>query len=119
MPVTVQQVCDRARVFLKDAAKDRYADDDTDPTQPSLRRFVNDGVIALRANRPDLFIGQFNALPDGTLALGANLPLDSMVIPSLVDWLVARAESVEDEYTVDQRAQAFMVISGINRGEKR
>lgn len=111
MAVTVQQVCDRARVFLKDADKDRYDD-------PTLVQFVNDGVIALRANRPDLFIGQFDTLPDGTLALSANLPLDNMVIPSMVDWLVARAESVEDEYTVDQRAQAFMVIAGMNRGEK-
>lgn len=112
MAVTVQQVCDRARVFLKDAAKDRYDD-------ATLAQFVNDGVIVLRANRPDLFIGSFTALPDGSLALGANLPLDNMVIPSMVDWLIARAESVEDEYTVDQRAQAFMVISGMNRGEKR
>lgn len=119
MAVTVQNICDRARILLKDADKDRYADDDSDITLPSLRRFVNDGVIALRANRPDLFIGSFTALPDGTLALGASVPLDDMVIPSLVDYVVGRAESLDDEYTIDGRAAAFMALAGMNRGEKR
>ncbi|MEK6244019.1 MAG: hypothetical protein AABM33_05905 [Pseudomonadota bacterium] len=120
MAVTVQQVCDRARAFLKDAAKDRYPDDITDPTQPSLRQFVNDGVQALFANRPDLFLGSYSALPaDGALALATAVPVPDFIIPSMVDWVVARAESLDDEYTVDQRAQAFMVISGMNRGERR
>lgn len=118
MAVTVQNICDRARGFIKDEAKDRYPDDDADPVKPNLKRFVNDAVIYLRARRPELFIGSFSALPDGTLTLGATVPLDDMVIPSLVDYVVARAEALDDEHTLDGRALAFLEFSAEDRADK-
>jgi hypothetical protein len=111
MAYTVQQVCDQARVFVKDAAKGRYDD-------PTMQQFVNDALLVLVSNAPHLFIGNFNALPDGRLALDKNIPLDDQYIPSLVDWVVARAESVDDEYTIDGRAAAFYALAGMNRGDR-
>lgn len=112
MAFTVQQVCDRARIFIKDADKVRVSDSD-------MAGFVNDAVQILAVNRPDLFIGSYLNLPAGNLGFDDPLPLEDRFIPSVVDWVIARSESIEDEYTIDGRAVAFYQLAGINQGGRK
>lgn len=112
MAFTAQQVCDRARTFLNDADKVRVPD-------ATLLQYVNDAILVLSVNRPDLFLGSYKDLPKGDLALAGEIPLEDRFIPAVADWVVARAESIEDEYTVDGRAAAFMTLAGISVGGQK
>lgn len=99
MAYTMQQVIDKARVPLNDAGKDRYSD-------PDLLGYANDAMFILQSRRPDLFFGQFLALP-GEKALGDLFPLANTLFPAVCDYVTARAETRNDESVLEQRASLF------------
>lgn len=93
MARTYQNAADRARsVALNDSAKTRWTD-------AELIAFANDGVLVLRRRRPDLFFGQFAALPSSTeVTVGStSLPVPDEFFVPLVDFMVARANGRESE----------------------
>lgn len=110
MAFTVQQVIDRARIPLNDAAKTRYADSE-------MAIYANDAYYLLRRYRSDLFLGQWTTLP-ASLALTDTFPsVNIMYLPSIADYVTARAEFKDDEAVIAQRAQAMlaMAISGVRQ----
>lgn len=102
MPLTMQNIVDRARVPLNDSAKTRHSD-------PRLLQFANDAIYTLRNKRPDLFIGQFSALPS-ELAIGANFPLSEEYAPPVQDYVTARAEANGAEADAEGRAVLFFKL---------
>lgn len=108
MAYTMQNVVDRARVPLNDDDKDRYSDDE-------LLAYANDAVKVLRRERPDMFFGQFSALP-GDKTLVQNLPLDDEYFPAVCDYVTARAESKDDEAALQTRAAAFFSLFSSAKG---
>lgn len=99
MAYTMQVVLDRARVPLNDTDKVRYLDVDG-------LVYANDAVNVLKRERPDLFFGQFEALP-GDKALGENLPVSDEYVSAVVDYVSARWEFRDDEAAVQQKAVTF------------
>ena len=103
MAFTFQAICDRARVPLNDAAKDRYTDSE-------LLTYAVDAYLLLRRHRPDFFITSFSSLTDySTLALGDNFPagVPDEYLPAIADYVTARAEMKDDEHVLAERAQTF------------
>ena len=110
MTFTVQQVIDRARIPLNDAAKSRYSDTE-------LVGYANDAYYMLRRYRPDFFLGKWTTLP-ASLAVNEAFPgIDMMYLPSVADYVTARAEFKDDEAVIAQRAQAMlaMAIAGVRQ----
>lgn len=110
MAFTVQQVINRARVPLNDAAKTRYSD-------AEMAVYANDAYYMLRRYRSDIFLGLWSALPD-VLGLSDEFPaVNIMYLPSIADYVTARAEFKDDEAVIAQRAQAMlaMAIAGVRQ----
>lgn len=110
MAFTVQQVIDRARVPLNDAAKSRYTDSE-------LTVYANDAYYMLRRYRPDFFLGKWSTLP-ASLSVSDQFPsVDTMYLPSIADYVTARAEFKDDEAVIAQRAQAMlaMAVGGVRQ----
>lgn len=102
MPYTMQDAVDRGRKPLKDTDKIRYSDTD-------LLVFAIDFVLACRKRRPDLFVGQYAALP-APATLGATFPVPDEYLPVAADYITARAEMVDDEFANDGRAAGFLQL---------
>lgn len=100
MAFTYQNAVDLARIPLNDKDKVRYTDD-------QLLSFANQAILAMPKRRPDLFIGQFNNLPDGTAALTDPLPIEPGYAQLVADWVTARAEMSDDEFADSGRASVF------------
>jgi len=103
---TVGQYLEEARRLLQDeVAPFRYPDDD-------LVDALNFGLLEARRLRADLFLPLFEIPwtdPSGTIDVAAPVTLDPMYRPSLVYYIVGRAQLRDDEPTVDQRASALML----------
>lgn len=110
MAFTVQQVIDRARIPLNDAAKARYSD-------PELTGYANDAYYMLRRYRPDFFLGKWTSLPAALVLVDEFPGVDLMYLPSIADYVTARAEFKDDEAVIAQRAQAMlaMAIAGVRQ----
>ena len=102
MALTIQNIVDRARVPLQDAAKVRYTD-------AKLLAYANDAIYTLRNKRPDLFFGSFSALPE-ELVIGANFPLPADYAPAVQDYVTARGEAGGAEADMEGRAAAFFAL---------
>lgn len=103
---TTTDVITSARSTLNDTESDSYRTSNED-----LLKFVNDGLDEFFGMRPDLFIGnlELSAATEGhQLALGADLPIDGRMKRQLVDYVIFRAETADDEHAVSGRASAFM-----------
>lgn len=98
----MQQVVDRARIPLNDDDKVRHAD-------PELLGYANDAVLILRQQRPDIFFGQFEALP-GAALIGDPMPVQDEYFVALADYVTARAETPDDESVDQGRAQLFFAL---------
>lgn len=98
----MQNIVDRGRVPLNDDGKVRFTD-------PQLLSFGVDGIYVLRQKRPDLFFGQFAALPR-ELAVGDPFPLPEEYAPAVQDYITARAETRNSEADLEQRASAFFAL---------
>jgi hypothetical protein len=105
MAFTYQSVCDLARLPLNDTDKARYSDAD-------LLSYANHGILTLAKRRPDLFIGNFSALPDGQKALTDSFPLAPGYVQTLADYVTGRAEMADDEFANSGRAAAFAQLFG-------
>lgn len=101
---TMQDIVDRGRVPLQDAAKTRFTD-------ATLLRWANDFTQIARRVRPDLFFGQFTALP-GDKALGDTFPLPVEYEPGAADYVTGRAEASGSEAELEARAVAFIKMAG-------
>ena len=97
---TLQSIVDDARVLLNDADKNRYAD-------TLLLKYANEALGEAKRIRPDLFIGTFKTALS-SLALTDTSPLPLEYEAYLKDYVIARANSQDDEYSIDGRASAFM-----------
>lgn len=91
MAVDFQTVIDRARAKLNDADKDRYTD-------PAALADANDGILAMLNLRPDIFFGQFGTVNvDGGYQLEDPVPVNGRYMLMLQDWIIHRAEFIDDE----------------------
>lgn len=103
---TTTDVITEARITLNDTESDSYRYSNED-----LLKFVNAGLDEFFAMRPDLFIGSLTlsgATEGHQLALGADLPIDGRMKRHLIDYVIFRAETSDDEHTVNGRASAFL-----------
>lgn len=103
MAFTFQSVADIARIPLNDADKTRYADD-------TLLSLANQAIVTLANRRPDLFIGQFDSLPNGEAALADVFPVAPAYLSVVANYVTALAEMVDDESANSGRAAAFMSL---------
>lgn len=103
MSFVMQEIVDKARVPLNDSEKTRYSDD-------VLLSYANDALLLLRNKRPDLFIGSYSALPE-KLVIDATFPITSEHMPPVMDYVVARAESHNDESVLTERAALFFKLA--------
>lgn len=104
-PTTTDVIAD-ARKTINDRDSDGYRYSDAD-----LLGFVNDGLDEFFMMRPDLFIGNLDASAAAEghqLALAAALPIDGRVKRLLVDYVIYRAETTDDEHAVNGRATGFL-----------
>lgn len=102
---TVAQYLEESRRLLQDeVAPYRYPDDD-------LVDALNIGLLEARRLRADLFLPLFDIPwvdPSGTIDTTTLVPMDPMYRPSLVYYIVGRAQLRDDEATTDQRAAGLM-----------
>lgn len=97
---TLQTIVDDARVLLNDLEKIRYTD-------ALLLRYANEAIAEAKRIRPDFFIGGFKTAL-ATLVLSDNSPVPVEYEGYIKDYIIARANSQDDEYSIDGRASAFM-----------
>jgi hypothetical protein len=97
---TFQNVIDDARVLLNDSDKTRYSD-------ALLLSFTNQAIAETKRIRPDLFFGTYSTALS-TYILSDTFPLSSEYQPYVHDYIIGRSNSIDDEYTLDGRATAFL-----------
>lgn len=99
---TVQDVIDEARVILQDAAKTRYTD-------AQLTKLANYAIFEAYRVRPDLKFSSIGLDP-APLLVSATFPFPAQYEPLVSDYVAARAELRDDEYSVDGRAAALLTL---------
>lgn len=97
---TVQNIIDDARVILQDTAKTRYTD-------AQLINGCNYALFTINRLRPDLFFSSIGS-PQTALVAGSTFPLPPQFEPVVSNYVAARAELRDDEYSVDGRAAALL-----------
>lgn len=100
MAFTYQDVVNLARIPLNDDNEARYSDE-------QLLMYANHGMLNAGKHRPDLFIGQFNNMPNGEALLTDAFQLGPEYAQVIADYVVTRAEMVDDEHTDSGRAEVF------------
>lgn len=112
----MQNVVDRARIPLND---DKTAGSDATCrwSDVKLLGYANDAVLVLRMKRPDIFIGQYEALP-GPNIITDNIPVPDEYFVALADYATARAETPDDEAAVMGRAQLFFGLFAASEGAR-
>lgn len=103
MARTAGQVITSARLTLTDVDGDRYED-------PELLGFITDALNVLKSVRPDLFIGQLST-PIAIADENSAIPVDDQFFRSIVDYVIARCETKDDEAVVSQRAELMFRMS--------
>ena len=58
----------------------------------------------IRNVRPDIFLGQYST-PLPTLVLATPLPIDDQFFRPVVDYVIARCETKDEEHVVSARAE--------------
>lgn len=97
---TLQDVVDAAREPLNDEDKVRYPD-------PALLRHANAGIRRAYQVRPDLRLGSY-ATPVVDKTLTDAFPLDDAYFQAIVDYVVFRAETKDDEHVNSNRVTVFL-----------
>lgn len=100
MATTFTQVIERARAKINDDDADRWTPEDA-------LRDANDGIAAMLALRPDIFFGRTLKV-DGDYAAGEAIPMDGRFALMLEDWLIHRAEYVDDEGASGTRSMSAL-----------
>ena len=103
MARTAAEALTSARVAMNDAAKRRFSD-------ATGLGFLVDALNTVKNARPDLFVGSWG--PIETMALVDPLPLSSQFFRPVVDFLIARAESIDEEASNQARAQLMAALGG-------
>lgn len=103
MARTVADVMTSAIPTLNDADETRY------PEAEKIG-FVVDALNMIKNIRPDLFIGQFST-PIGTLTTVSTLPVDDQFFRPIVDYVIARCETKDDEHVISARAELMAKLS--------
>lgn len=105
---TMQEVCNLARIDLNDAVTDSAGNAVT-PRYPDadLLKFANDGIARAYAMRSDLNFGNY-ATTYSDLALTDPFPLGNEYRSAIAAYIVARNESGDDEFVLQQRADKSM-----------
>lgn len=97
---TAQGVLDLARESLHDSAKVRFPD-------AELLTYLNGAVNTIRLKRPDLFVGQWLALPAQVQLTDLTIPIKDEYVQAIAFYIVFRAEAKDDEFVDNSRALAF------------
>lgn len=103
MARTVGDVLTSARDTTQDVAARRAPD-------AELRRYVVDGLNAIKNERPDLFLGSWGEIE--AVASADALTLPAQFFRPLVDYVIARAESKEAEHVVSARVDLMLKLTG-------
>ena len=85
-------------------------DDETRYPEAEKIGFVVDALNMIKNIRPDLFIGQFSTAI-GTLTTGSTLPVDEQFFRPIVDYVIARCETKDDEHVISARAEFMAKLS--------
>lgn len=97
MSVSMQSLLDLARLDLNDDAKVRYPDSD-------LIKDANDAIAKALVLRSDLNYGSYGtAFVDLTTAADFPLPLEYR--SGIVSYIIARAQSSDDEFVNNKRVE--------------
>jgi len=103
---TIQDIVNLARLDLNDTSTStslyRYPDSD-------LVQFVNDGLALAYVLRPDLKFGNYTQVY-ADLALTDSFPLPSEYRPAIASYVVARNQSGDDSFVLNQRAEMEMAM---------
>jgi hypothetical protein len=97
MPRTVAEVLTSAGQTLSDVSSKRY-------TEPERLGFVIDALNTIKNKRPDLFLGNYST-PIASLTPANNLPIDDQFFRPVVDYVIARCETKDEEHVVSARAE--------------
>ena len=97
MTRTVTEVLTSADGTLSDADRTRYP-------EPERIGFVIDALNTIKNIRPDLFLGQYTTAI-GTLTLASVLPLPDQFFRPVVDYVIGRCETKDEEHVVSARAE--------------
>lgn len=97
MSRTVAEVITSAKATLNDDDLTRY-------TEPEHIGFVIDALNMIKNMRPDLFLGLFST-PIGALTTTSALPIDEQFFRPVVDYVIARCETKDEEHVVSARAE--------------
>lgn len=103
MAKLVSDVLTSARDTTQDVAAQRAAD-------AEARRYIVDGLNAMKNERPDLFLGNWSAIE--TVANGDTLPIPAQFFRPLVDYVIARLESKDAAHVVSARADLMFKLAG-------
>lgn len=103
MARTVADVIASARPTLNDADGVRYTD-------PELVGFVTDALYTIKNGRPDLFLGFFGT-PLSSLSTTSDIPLDDQFFRPIVDYVIFRCETKDDEHVVAGRAELMAKLA--------
>jgi len=108
MPLTLQDIVDRARDPLND---DDAIDANRRWPDATLLRHAKSALQTLRMKRPDLFFGTIATFSAESLALGSTYPLPEEYAPPVIDWVTARANTKDDESVSSGAAAAFFSLA--------
>jgi hypothetical protein len=103
MARTVAEAVASARGTLQDQDAQRASD-------AVLEGYARDAVNMIRNERPDLFIGNWGAV--SVLTGSAALPLDDQYFRPVVDYMIARVETQDDEAVNTGRAELMAKLAG-------
>lgn len=104
MARTAGEVIDSAIKTLNDDDQVRYTD-------PECFGFIVDALQAVKTARPDLFIGAFST-PIAITARANELPIDDQFFRPIVDYVIARCETKDDEAVLAARAELMFKLAG-------
>ncbi len=96
---TIQWIINECRKGLSDTLRGRYSDDD-------LLKILIECLLRIRLYRPDIFVGSF-LTPPSTLTVDDYIPFPEEIVPAVIDYVSARADSANDEAALRARAPMF------------
>lgn len=106
---TMQSILDLARFDLSDAKDPVTGDENARNKDVDMLAFANDGLAKAYALRSDLRWGNYaTAFTD--LAVTDAFPLSLEYRPGIVNYVVARCESSDDAFVIQQRANQSLAL---------